>query len=65
MSPASENLNDIEGAANAHTNVLEVFARSWARTISTRVSTGVSRRTAVRKTRVCPRASQFRLARIP
>jgi len=28
MSPASENLNDIEGAANAHTNVLEVFARS-------------------------------------
>jgi hypothetical protein len=29
MSPASETLNDLEGAANAHTNVREVFARSW------------------------------------
>jgi hypothetical protein len=30
MSPAGEDLNDIEGAANAHTNMREVFARSWA-----------------------------------
>src|SRR5208283_3327881 len=29
MSPASQNLNDLEGAANAHTNVREVFAHSW------------------------------------
>ena len=28
MSPASQNLNDLEGAANAHTNVREVFAHS-------------------------------------
>jgi len=28
-SPASQNLNDIEGAANANAKVLEVFARSW------------------------------------
>jgi len=27
-SPASQNLNDIEGAANANAKVLEVFARS-------------------------------------
>ena len=30
MSPANENLNDLEGAANAHTNVLKVLARRCA-----------------------------------
>ena len=32
MSPASENLNDIEGAANAYANVRKVLAHSPAAT---------------------------------